>query len=88
MRRLHASDISEIKKKLLHICERELQGFDPNAPLLQQANSLQIYALVPLLESEFGMHIHSMEITGNDFHSIHSLAELLARKMRARAAAL
>lgn len=73
--------IDDIRTKLLAFFQREVPSFDPGRAIPGQTNSLQLFALVARLEKEFGVRIHSMEITGKEFHDLDSVSRLLARKL-------
>jgi acyl carrier protein len=75
------TNASDIRKKLIEVFENSIPGFDPTLSLNRQINSLQIYALLPVLEKEFGVAIHSMEVTGQFFGSVNSIVDLLSVKL-------
>jgi len=72
----------EITDQLVLFLRKEISGFAENRPLIQQIDSLQILSLVATLEETFHVQISSMELTGESFHSVESLARLLANKLK------
>ena len=71
-----------LRERLIIILTTAIPGFDESSPLSGQINSLQIYALVSMLEKEFGVSIHSIEITSSRFCTVTGILEILEGKLK------
>lgn len=68
--------------KLKSFLSAEIARFDPDRSLIEQVNSLELYALVTKLEKAFGVRIHSLEINQDKFRGVDTLTSLLEEKLK------
>lgn len=76
--------MSDLEQRVLKFLSEEVPGFQPQHPLLQQLDSLQIIGLIPRLEKAFDVKIASVEITGDAFQSVAQLTRLISAKSARR----
>lgn len=71
-------DVSTSLKSLL---SDTITGFDPNAPLWKQLNSIQLVEFVTKMESHFKIKVHAVEFDEENFRTLESLTSFIERKL-------
>lgn len=74
----------DIRARLQTFFASHLASFDSGRPLHEQLSSLEIYTVISKLELEFGVHIHSLEMTRDRFKNLDTVTELVEQKLRAK----
>lgn len=72
---------ADVPTSLKALLADTITGFDPNAPLWKQLNSIQLVEFVTKLESHFKIQVHAVEFDEENFRTLESLTAFVERKL-------
>ena len=72
-----------VQTQIEEILKKEVPSFDKNEPLMDQLDSLQIMALVTVLENHFNVKFNPIELRWECLDDLAKITQLIDQKIQA-----